>query len=207
MPEVPFVAAIKNRFPHLEHSLSGRFAHGVGFWSAAEWGVRQLRSSSSRVPSLCPCFRFHHIAFNRTTSQGLELEGDTALMGSQTLWEGPALDPPSGVVPDLSSEGNHALGYGIIILACTLSTLSVIVRLGSRFAMKRIGIEDILMVCALVRIALGYSVAWIADHNAQGFSAGEAYLIYEVSIFPGLGVHQWNVQMQEMPRILYVGAW
>jgi hypothetical protein len=68
------------------------------------------------------------------------------------LLEGPALSPPDGVEPNLSSEGSHSLGYAILILACTLSTISVFVRLGSRLAMKRIGIEDVLMVCALVRM-------------------------------------------------------
>ncbi|KAH8721494.1 hypothetical protein GQ44DRAFT_829083 [Phaeosphaeriaceae sp. PMI808] len=103
----------------------------------------------------------------------------------QELLNGPGLAPPAGVDPDFSAQGRHTLGYAILILTCVLSTLSVLVRLASRLAMKTVRLEDLLMVCAL------------------GLFAGEVYLIYDAAISPGLGVHQWNIQLKNMSRHLY----
>lgn len=71
----------------------------------------------------------------------------------QTVLDGPALARPDGVAPGPLNQGNHAIGYALVIFPALLCTIAVAARLASRFAMKRIGIEDILIVCALVRVA------------------------------------------------------
>ena len=62
----------------------------------------------------------------------------------EALLEGPALEPPPGVITDFANPGgHHGVGYGIIILGATLATTAVAVRLYySTVAMKRIKIED-----------------------------------------------------------------
>lgn len=61
----------------------------------------------------------------------------------EALLEGPALEPPLGVVPDFANPGgHHGVGYGIVILGATLATIAVALRLYSRVAMKSINIED-----------------------------------------------------------------
>lgn len=69
----------------------------------------------------------------------------------QMLLDGPALARPEGVAPGPLNQGNHALGYGIVITSCVLCGLAVAVRLTSRISMKKLRIEDFLIVCALVR--------------------------------------------------------
>jgi hypothetical protein len=69
---------------------------------------------------------------------------------TQALLDGPALARPEGAALGMPNEGNHTLGYVLVILSAVLCTLSVAVRLVSRYSMKKIGIEDAFVVCALV---------------------------------------------------------
>ncbi|KAI5865996.1 hypothetical protein GGS23DRAFT_363716 [Durotheca rogersii] len=104
----------------------------------------------------------------------------------EQLLEGPALEPPPGVVPDFANPGgSHALGYGIVILGSIIAIIAVLMRLGSRFILRKIGIDDGFMISAL------------------GLFAGYQYVIYKYSIFPGLAVHQWNLQLKFLPDFLY----
>lgn len=77
-------------------------------------------------------------------------QGSTYLTRQDSL-DGPALDPPHGIIPNPSNEGQHTLGYVIIILACVLSSVSVLIRFISRIALKTIRLEDFAVVAALVR--------------------------------------------------------
>ncbi|KAF2877772.1 hypothetical protein BDV95DRAFT_588804 [Massariosphaeria phaeospora] len=102
------------------------------------------------------------------------------------LLEGPALEAPPGVMYDFENPGgNHALGYGIVILGGVLATISVLLRLHSRLLIKRVNIEDALLIAAL------------------GLYAGHEYCVYSLALFPGMQVHQWNVQLKNMIPILY----
>ncbi|KAI2473536.1 hypothetical protein F4781DRAFT_379371 [Annulohypoxylon bovei var. microspora] len=104
----------------------------------------------------------------------------------ESLLEGPALNPPPGVTPNFENPGGtHALGYGIVILAGVLSCLSVLLRLHSRYRVKSIRLED------------GFFLV------AFGFFAGQLYIVYDFAIFPGMDVHQWNVQMKVFIHILF----
>ncbi|KAI0465885.1 hypothetical protein F4859DRAFT_499545 [Xylaria cf. heliscus] len=103
------------------------------------------------------------------------------------ILEGPALDPPPGVIPNFSNPGgSHSLGYAVCILTGALATLAVLLRLGSRYAMKKIQIEDVFLVSAL------------------GLFAGLLYANYAGAVSPGVEVHQWNVQFKYLERWLYL---
>ncbi|KAI0407870.1 hypothetical protein F4802DRAFT_551537 [Xylaria palmicola] len=102
------------------------------------------------------------------------------------LLEGPALAPPDGVFPDFAHPGgSHALGYGAIIAGAVISTLAVLSRFLSRFAMKKIHYEELYLLFAL------------------GFFAGYVQTIYVTAIFPGVHVHQWNLQLKNLEPWLY----
>jgi hypothetical protein len=68
----------------------------------------------------------------------------------QVILEGPALDRPAGVAPGTLNQGEHTLGIALAIFTSILCTLAVVVRLASRTALKKVGIEDFLIFCALV---------------------------------------------------------
>ncbi|KAI0165411.1 hypothetical protein GGR52DRAFT_107168 [Hypoxylon sp. FL1284] len=104
----------------------------------------------------------------------------------EALLEGPSMDPPTGVDPNFDDPGgSHAIGYAVIILGSTLATIALILRLCSRVILKRFKIEDVLFIVAL------------------GLYAGHQYVFYEMSVFPGLWVHQWNFQLKNISRISY----
>ncbi|KAH6645102.1 hypothetical protein BKA67DRAFT_128794 [Truncatella angustata] len=103
-----------------------------------------------------------------------------------SLMEEPALDPPPGVTPNfIDTGGDHAVGYGIIIASSLISTLAVVARLVSSAIAKKFVIEDFLMVAAL------------------GVFAGNQYITYDLTIYPGMWTHQWNIQNGFLPHFLY----
>ncbi|PVH99979.1 hypothetical protein DM02DRAFT_628904 [Periconia macrospinosa] len=104
---------------------------------------------------------------------------------TQLLLNGPALERPEGVVPGTLNEGEHTVGYAVVLFSSILCALAVMVRIASRAALKKAGIEDALIVCAL------------------GFKAGEAYIVYAVSAFPGILIHQWDLQLKYLSDTQY----
>lgn len=65
--------------------------------------------------------------------------------------DGPAIDPPAGITPDLEHPGgSQALGYFVCLFCSIVSTLAVLTRLGSRLILKRFRIEDLFLVLGLV---------------------------------------------------------
>ncbi|KAI1175533.1 hypothetical protein F4777DRAFT_321570 [Nemania sp. FL0916] len=70
--------------------------------------------------------------------------------------------------------GNHVVPKAIVLVTGVLSLVALTIRLAARYKMKRLGIPDILLV-----ISMGF---YIFHH----------YNAYQVSIYPGLGVHQWQ---------------
>ncbi|KAI1452812.1 hypothetical protein F4805DRAFT_445932 [Annulohypoxylon moriforme] len=103
----------------------------------------------------------------------------------EALLDGPSMEPPTGVIPNFDDTGNHATGYGIIILGSILATIAIVLRMSSRAILRRFRIEDALFISAL------------------GLYAGHQYVFYEMSIFPGLWVHQWNFQLKNISHISY----
>lgn len=77
-------------------------------------------------------------------------------MDLATLLEGPALAPPENVMPDFTNPGGaHDLGYGVIIACAVMATLSVVMRLATRIAMRKLGMADAMYFCALVGLTCG----------------------------------------------------
>ncbi|KAI4910494.1 uncharacterized protein J4E92_010422 [Alternaria infectoria] len=102
------------------------------------------------------------------------------------LLEGPALEPPLGASSNFDHPGgSHAIGYSVVLLGSIVAALAVLLRLWSRALLKTFRIEDALLISAL------------------GLFAGHSYVLYELAIFPGFEVHQWNIQLQNLFPILY----
>ncbi|KAI1164594.1 hypothetical protein F5B18DRAFT_660943 [Nemania serpens] len=79
-------------------------------------------------------------------------------------------------VPTPSGDiGNHVVPEAIVIFTGVLAIVTVAIRLLARYMMKRLGIPEILLVI---------SMAFFIVHH---------YNAYQVSIYPGLGVHQWQL--------------
>ncbi|KAH8165341.1 hypothetical protein CIB48_g2918 [Xylaria polymorpha] len=70
--------------------------------------------------------------------------------------------------------GNHVLPQAIILLTGVVALGALGVRLLARHIMRRLGIADLLLV-----ISMGF---YIAHH----------YNAWQASVYPGLGVHQWQ---------------
>lgn len=97
-----------------------------------------------------------------------------------------ALDPPPGLTSNFAEPGgSHSIGYGITIATSIISTLAVFARLVSSGITKTFLLEDLLLVVAL------------------GVFAGNQWLTYDLSIYPGVWVHQWNVTNEFFITFLY----
>lgn len=80
-----------------------------------------------------------------------------------SIWDQPALEPPSGVVPDFATlNSSHASGYGIVISSSAVSLVAVLARLISSASRKKLFVEDALMIAALVRPSL-FSLSLLAS--------------------------------------------
>ncbi|KAI1203163.1 hypothetical protein F5X97DRAFT_159849 [Nemania serpens] len=105
---------------------------------------------------------------------------------NSSLLDQPALDPPPGVEPDfVHTGGYHNFGYGLIIATSIISAIAVLARLVSSASMRKLLIEDVLLVAAL------------------GTFAGNQYITYDLSIYPGFWAHQWNIPNSFLPHFLY----
>ncbi|KAF1852051.1 uncharacterized protein K460DRAFT_413528 [Cucurbitaria berberidis CBS 394.84] len=104
----------------------------------------------------------------------------------EAILEGPALNPPPGVVPNFAYPGgSQSIGYGIVIASSIISTIAVLARLVSSTIAKKFVLEDALMAIAL------------------GIFAGNQYITYDLSIYPGVWAHQWNIQNRFFIHFLY----
>lgn len=111
---------------------------------------------------------------------------DTAPSELQMLLDGPALDPPPGVVPNLDTDGNHTLGYAVVIVTAVLSTLAVLVRLTASLPMKRLGLEEFLVVCSLVHTEI-LEMVEKANSRFRGSSLARHMSCMTFRYFPAWG--------------------
>ncbi|KAI1186347.1 hypothetical protein F5B17DRAFT_366622 [Nemania serpens] len=81
---------------------------------------------------------------------------------------------PAPVPTPAGDIGNHVVPEAIVILTGIVALLAVAIRLLARYMMKRFGIPEILLII---------SMAFFIVHH---------YNAYQVSVYPGLGVHQWQ---------------
>ncbi|KAI0832163.1 hypothetical protein F5Y06DRAFT_281187 [Hypoxylon sp. FL0890] len=100
----------------------------------------------------------------------------------------PALQPPDGVTPNFDNPPKYnTSGYALCSFFLALATVAVLLRAYARvFVAKKVRLEDFL-----------------------GFSAFALYTAYIVAVLlvmgrPGFYVHQWDVRVGDIPRILYI---
>ncbi|KAI1097492.1 hypothetical protein F4804DRAFT_327449 [Jackrogersella minutella] len=105
----------------------------------------------------------------------------------QALLNGPALQPPDGVIPNFDSrENKNHIAEAVIPICLVATTIAVFLRVYARiFCIKKIGLPDVLMTiafgCYITNIYFGYRLL----HN------------------PGVFVHTWDIQLKDMSSILY----
>ncbi|PVH98374.1 hypothetical protein DM02DRAFT_468466, partial [Periconia macrospinosa] len=101
--------------------------------------------------------------------------------------EGPALQPPPGVIPQFDDPPNKtAMGAGLIIACASVCIIIVAVRIYAKaFCSKKMDVEDYLALAAL------------------GAYGGFLYFSYEIIIMSGLYVNQWNIRLKDLAMILF----
>ncbi|KAI0168836.1 hypothetical protein GGR52DRAFT_574068 [Hypoxylon sp. FL1284] len=102
------------------------------------------------------------------------------------LLNGPALPPPDDVIPNFDNPPNkNYISVAVVPLCLTLTLLAVLMRAYARiFCIKKVELPDALMVIAL------------------GCYLMDIYYGYRLQENPGAFVHQWDVQLKNMPSIL-----
>ena len=134
----------------------------------------------------------------------LSSEEQAAIMA--TFMDGPALEPPPGVIPNFDQPGgSHDLGYGIVLLGSIVAGVAVLLRMTSRALLRVFCVEDALLISALVSISTSAEMI-CTEQLVQGLFAGHSYVIYELAIFPGIKVHLWNIQSHDFISILHVSV-
>ncbi|KAI1348252.1 hypothetical protein F5Y01DRAFT_328623 [Xylaria sp. FL0043] len=101
---------------------------------------------------------------------------------SEQQLNGPALQPPPGILPNLTNPPNHnALGIAVLSVCLFLATIAALLRAYSRgYVSRKLHIED----------ALGLA--------AFGFYAALAWGIFEYTRVAGILVHQWNISLRNL---------
>ncbi|KAI0828072.1 hypothetical protein F5Y06DRAFT_302371 [Hypoxylon sp. FL0890] len=104
------------------------------------------------------------------------------------ILDGPAMQPPAGVVPNFDNPPNSSVAAQAVLGLClALITISLCGRLCIRFFFKQLFIGDYLLI-----LAYAFNAVYLA-------------LAYRVTISPGAFVHLWDVRVAEITPILYNG--
>ncbi|OTA94161.1 hypothetical protein M434DRAFT_394923 [Hypoxylon sp. CO27-5] len=105
----------------------------------------------------------------------------------EQLLNGPALQPPDGVIPNFDNPPNkNYIAQAVVPLCLVFTSIAVFLRVYARiFCVKKIEIPDILMT-----IAFG---CYIVD----------IYFGYRLQENPGAFVHQWDIRLRDMSDILF----
>ncbi|KAI6084003.1 hypothetical protein F4821DRAFT_271385 [Hypoxylon rubiginosum] len=105
----------------------------------------------------------------------------------EALLNGPALAPPDGVMPNFENPPNkNYIAAAVVPLCLTVTTIAVLLRVWARvFLLRKVGLPD-----ALMAIAFG---CYLVD----------IYFGYRLQANPGSFVHQWDIQLKNMPDILF----
>ncbi|OTA55086.1 hypothetical protein K449DRAFT_179173 [Hypoxylon sp. EC38] len=100
----------------------------------------------------------------------------------------PALQPPDGITPNFENPPRYnTSGYALCSFFLAFGTTAVLLRAYARiFCAKKVRLEDF----------LGFA----------GFALFAAYIVAVLLVIerPGFYVHQWDVRIGDMPRILYI---
>lgn len=105
----------------------------------------------------------------------------------QDALNGPALPQPDGVVPNFDNPSkDNTAGYVLMSVYLALGTLAMLVRVYARiFCTRKVRIEDLLGLAGFICYVI---FAWGC---------------YTILDFPGFYVHQWDVRLKDLSRILY----
>ncbi|CAI6340857.1 unnamed protein product [Periconia digitata] len=104
----------------------------------------------------------------------------------QRLFEGPALASPDGISQFSNPPNWNSLGYGVAITGIVTVGVLVSVQIYSRLRYHRkFGLEDYITISALISFAT--------------FMA----FVLRIVVSPGIFVHQWDIQLKNMPDLLY----
>ncbi|KAI9159185.1 hypothetical protein HJFPF1_07193 [Paramyrothecium foliicola] len=106
----------------------------------------------------------------------------------QSFLYGPALKSPPGVQSNFEnhSTGNK-LALAVIIVCLVISAVCILLRFYSRVVVvRRVRIED----------AVGFATA--------GFFCGVLWVGFRFSQVPGFFVHQWDIHLLDMSKVLYI---
>ncbi|KAI0010007.1 hypothetical protein F4779DRAFT_579574 [Xylariaceae sp. FL0662B] len=106
----------------------------------------------------------------------------------ETIFNGPALEPPGDIVPELDNPPhNNDLAIAVTILCLSISVILVLIRVYSRvFVMKHVRVEDFVGLAAF------------------GNYAAYMYCVFRFLRNTGFFVHQWNVRLKKLPEFLYI---
>ncbi|KAF2647652.1 hypothetical protein K491DRAFT_614247 [Lophiostoma macrostomum CBS 122681] len=104
---------------------------------------------------------------------------------SADILDGPALLPPEGVIPNfLNPTRNNTLGYIVLSLCLVLGTVAMFIRLYTQLIrLRNPQMED----CIFQALFVTYIVGCL-----------------KVVESPGFFVHQWDVRVKDMSRLLYI---
>ncbi|PHH65878.1 hypothetical protein CDD81_1247 [Ophiocordyceps australis] len=95
--------------------------------------------------------------------------------------------PPPGVVPNFERpESRDLLLCTVISLGVVFSSLSAILHLANRALARRFGLVEFFLIAA-----------WAQFLAFQ-------FIIFKGSLFPGVGRHQWNVQLKDLEDFLFL---
>ncbi|KAI1412186.1 hypothetical protein F5Y13DRAFT_200180 [Hypoxylon sp. FL1857] len=102
------------------------------------------------------------------------------------ILNGPAMQPPPGVVPNFNNPPNgNVMAQTVLGLCLALTTITVCGRLWIRFLLKKIFIGDYLLI-----LTYALNIVYIA-------------LAYSISTSPGAFVRMWNIRVADITPILH----
>ncbi|KAI1139196.1 hypothetical protein F5Y05DRAFT_381090 [Hypoxylon sp. FL0543] len=100
----------------------------------------------------------------------------------------PALPPPDGVIPNFDNPPRYnTSGYALCSFFLAVASIAMLLRVYARvWCAKKVRLEDF----------LGFA----------GYALFTAYIVAVILVIerPGFYVHQWDVRVGDMPRILYI---
>ncbi|KAI8966136.1 hypothetical protein F5Y11DRAFT_310539 [Daldinia sp. FL1419] len=106
----------------------------------------------------------------------------------EAILDGPALNPPPGIVPNFENPPNqNAIGYAATTICLVAAFLGILVRTYGRFFCVRKGlVEDYLAIAAF------------------GLYIGYIYVTYWLLDIIGFYVHQWDIRVRDFTTLLYI---
>lgn len=127
---------------------------------------------------------------------------------AEAMWNGPALPPPPGVVPKYT---DRSTALEVLYASCALVLFLAVSTAGMRaysriFIVKRVRIEDCKLTSPTECAAGPFLLTCNPDMALGALGAFIGYVggVYWFMAVCGSFVHQWNVQLKDLPTLNYV---